>query len=1012
MQNIEDVLKTRIQNDDAHTFIVIVPTDAARLKRQRELIASHPNCAVVNLHVYDIENFVQRLYNRVRPSKQHISSGLQNLWLYEIANLDADRTDIDSYDAFRPNQSVLVPDSTLALIAETINNLRERGETVQNIAIDNPTQANLARIYSNYEAKLGNRWIDDKGKHLYLANNFKGDFVKNSFPHVDLIVVEGFTVLSKADIKILKHIAGIPEIEMWFRTDCLPENENLYKNITALVQEFDGANVYIDSAYERDHEQHLHFAKNLFRANAVSVQKDDLTDQIKVLKPSDRSEEVDQIASLIQKHVSDGDCKLSDICVAYYNLGQYQQRIAETFPAYGIPYSLSESIPLTKSEVVKEIFSRLTTNRIPIGGTYFSDVESAAHTRTFLPDEFQEYVHNLLSNGEVLQRILNPMLLRNQEIVEGEVNAYQQFKKIVKELCAISKSEGDRSDRLENYVKKLHYLAKHTHYQSTASTKEETVKIVTLGELRSLEFDTVFLGDFVDGGFPQTYRPDPLFPETPYRTEDEQLHDNRFLFYRVLKSYRKHLYLFVPKREGESELIPSIFLTQLETVAKIGTEEIENSTRKSVPGFLSAYGNYVWTAGTTSDTKFPTAIAEMRPVIEHVVSVEKSREETHEHLTYEGKLTGEDTLTSIYLSEPSQQQLENLRDKIYSVTDLETYAKCPFQYFVANVLGYKDKGDSEEDEPSSLEKGDLAHKILYAFYMERRRRDDLPIRQCDDDEFEEAKQQLNAVLESESEEKRHQRQEINQYNLFWKIEIEKLCTALYKWLEAEHTYDLHVMPRFFEVSIGPANQPGDSELSCSEPIPIGNVLMKGKIDRIDIGEGVFNIIDYKTGSSTIRIRDILEGRSLQLPIYLQIAKKLLDQKGMTGFEPASGLYHKIRLDGCTVELGIGAESFNDIAYRNFNGSKWGSVDSRNGQLLEDELFERRLDSVRGYVQQSVDNISNGIFPLITCVDSFIDSEDEGDTPITPKDITAPCNYCAYKRVCRVGAFAEAPQTDL
>ena len=1004
MQNVEDILKTRIQNDEARTFVVIVPTDAARLKRQRELILYHPNRTVSNLHVYTSEDFVQRLYNQVRPSRQDISSGLQNLWLNEIVNPDANNT--DSYYAFHPNQNIPVPDSTLSLIADTIDNLRERGESPQNIATDNPTETDLSDIYNRYEAKLGNRWVDEKGKHLYLANNFEDEFFKNAFPFVDLIIVEGFTVLSKADIKILKNITEIPEIEMWFRTDCYPENEHLYKNITDLVQEFEGVDVSIDSDYERDNNGHSYFAENLFKTNTDSDNKEDFTDQIKVLEPGDRSEEVEQIACLIQKHVSEGDCKLSDICVAYYNVGQYQQRIAEIFPAYGIPYSLSESIPLTKSEVVKEIFSQLSANRVSIGDTYFSDVKPASHTHPFHPEEFQEYVDDLLSNGEVLQHILNPMLSENREIVESEVNAFQQFKKIVKELCAVLKSEGNRSDRLDDYIKKLHYIAKHTHYQNRASLKSETVKIVTLGELRSLEFDTVFLGDFVEGGFPPTYRPDPLFPENPYRTEEEQLHDNRFLFYRVLKSFRERLYLLVPKREGESELIPSIFQTQLEAIVDIGTKDIANSSRRSVPGFLSAYGNHVWTTGSSTDTEFPSEISDMRPLIDHVVSVEKSREQTHDQRTYEGILSTEE------LTQNSQEDLAKLRNDVYSVTDLETYAKCPFQYFVNKVLVSKAKEEEVEDEPSSLERGDLAHKILCAFYRERRDRGDLTITQCSSDDFEEAKQQLDELLYAISEEKRKDRVDVNENNLFWKIEMEKLQTALHKWLEAERIYDLHVMPHFFEVSFGTTKQIGDPKLSRSEPINIDDVRLNGKIDRIDIGEGVFNIIDYKTGGLTIRIQDILEGRSLQLPIYLQIAEKLLGEHNeITSLKPAAGLYHKIRLDECKVELGMGAESFNDIAYRSFNGSKWGSFGSTNGQLLDDELFDRRLTRVSGYVQQYVESISNGIFPLITHVETFVDFEDEGETPITPKDITKPCNYCAYKRVCRVGAFVEASQSE-
>ena len=130
-----------------------------------------------------------------------------------------------------------------------------------------------------------------------------------------------------------------------------------------------------------------------------------------------------------------------------------------------------------------------------------------------------------------------------------------------------------------------------------------------------------------------------------------------------------------------------------------------------------------------------------------------------------------------------------------------------------------------------------------------------------------------------------------------------------------------------------------------------------------------------------------------------------------GLGAAAGLYHKIRLDQCTVELGIGMESQNGIAYENYNGTDWRSVSSRNGQLLDDEVFDARLARVSGYVQQYVDSISNGTFPLITRVETFVDSEEEGDTPITPSNKTAPCSYCSYKRVCRVGAISETSQSD-
>ena len=1010
MQAIENILKTRIQNDDTNTFVIIVPTDAARVKRQRELVGHHPNRAVANLRVYTLESFIERLYDQVRPSRQHISSGLQNLWLHEIANLQPDTADAYRYNTFRPSQNIPVPDSTLSVVVNTINHLTERGETADNIVADNPAKIDFVHIYENYEAKLADRWIDEQGKHLYLANNLNPEFMRNALRPANLVVVEGFTVLSKADIKILTGIAGLPNIKMWFRTDYVEGNEPLYKNTADLIRQFEAVGVDIDATYERKSDLHQHFAENLFRTDTEDVNLDHTADtavQIKVLKPANRSEEVEQIAHLIQKHTSEGDCKLSDICVAYYNIGQYQQRIAETFPTYGIPYSLVETVPLTKSEVVKAIFSRLSSRQTLLDDTYFSEVEPVSHTQLFHPDAFQRYIDDLLRKGGVLQRILNPMLRKNREVVGGEIEAYRQFKRIVKELCSVLKSDGVESCSVDDYIEKLHHIAKYTNYQNSPKTKGETVRIVQLSELRSLEFDIVFLGDFIESRFPENYRPDPLFPENPYRNEDEQLHDNRFMFYGVLKSFRERLYLLTPKREGEANLIPSPFLGQLKAIATVEEIEVPNPSQGSVPGFLSRYGDHVWTTPTLSTQEFPAEIAEMRPLINHVVKVEKSREKTHDHLAYEGILTAET------LSLPSQKRLENRRNQIYSVTELEAYAKCPFQYFVNTVLKFRIKEDETEDELSGLEKGSLLHDVLFEFYNSRRIQKRPPIGQCDEDTFKAAETHLNELLNRKATEQRNGRQEkpIDENNLFWRIDIEKLRVALRKWLEAERTYGLAVLPRYFEVSFGQERESTDPELGCTKAIHIGEVRMKGKIDRIDIGNGTFNIVDYKTGSSTVRMAEILSGRSLQLPIYLQTAKKLLEMDGGTGLAPAAGLYHKIRLDQCKVELGIGTESENGVAYSNYNGKDWKPVGSRSGQLLADETFEDRLARVSSYVQHYVDSISKGTFPLITRVETFVDSEEEGDTPITPKNKTEPCSFCHYKRVCRVGAISETPQSD-
>lgn len=1012
MQNIENTIQTRIQSNEAHTFVIVVPNEAARLIRQRKLVEYQDTNAVANLQIYDIENFIQRLYYKVSSPRQTISMGLQNLWLHEIANPENTSPDSSQYNTFRPVDDSNIPDSTLNLIANSINHLRDRGESVDTIISEQNIESDLINIYQEYEKKLNTTWIDDRGKHLYLAENFKRGYFKKAFPSTNLLIIEGFSILSKSDIEIFKKIAGNPDLEVWFRTDLVKDNKDLYSNIINLISNFNDEDIKIDPVFDRDMDDHRYIAENLFQTNSPLENKIDLSNKINVVEPTDRSEEVEQIAFLIRKHIDEDKYGFSDICVTFYNINQYRHRIAETFHAYGIPYSLSESIPLNKSGVIKEILSCLTPHKTPLVGIYIGDRSDTDFPHSLHPDEFIEYIDTFLKSVDVLNKIINPMIRVKREIVEGEINALHQFKRIVKEICEFYKTEEDKANPYNVYLSKLQHIARHTYFQKTATKYRESVRILPVSELRNLEYKLVLLGDFVDGSFPQNYSPDPLLPETPYHTREEQLYDNRFLFYRLLKSYRKRLYLLIPQRDQETELIPSLFLTQLEAIADIGKIEIQNPGDRSIYGFLSNYGKYMSNSESPEYRNFPNKLENLRPLIDHVVEVEKSREKTNQHLTYEGKLTEKDHLTNLTISDTSREKLRLFQGYTYSVSDLETYTNCPYQYFISKVLKYIPEVQEEVDELTALDKGSLIHNVVALFYTNRRKNGNPPISQCSDEEFSKAKNQIDEILDNLQSEVWNDKNESSpEKNLFWEIDIDKTKVALHKWLVAEREYDLPLLPSYFEVSIGKPFGRIDQTLKHSEPIPIGNVKMNGKIDRIDIGSNSFNIIDYKSGGIIPSMQNIHEGRALQVPIYLQLVKKILDEKEDGEFNPSVGLYHKIRLDACEVEPGIGKITDFGVTYQIYKNNKWYTSRGRSS-LLDDDEFESTLDRVTGYIQQYVQNISEGIFPIITRVDSYEDSLEDGDRPIKPKDPTKPCKNCNYQRICRVGAFPEKSDDEI
>jgi hypothetical protein len=208
---------------------------------------------------------------------------------------------------------------------------------------------------------------------------------------------------------------------------------------------------------------------------------------------------------------------------------------------------------------------------------------------------------------------------------------------------------------------------------------------------------------------------------------------------------------------------------------------------------------------------------------------------------------------------------------VYSVTQLETYLRCPFQYMVRYLLGIQPL-EEVEDELLSNEMGSLIHRILCEFGrnggFRQMRTDPDAARQI---LLKTAEYVFGLTAGS------------RQLTLFMRVQYERLVDGL-----DDDSHRRGLLRRFFDFEIArlsapePADyeheftfsiQPGDSPDQGSRQSDSsdggGSITIAGLIDRIDASEdgSICFITDYKTGRlpSLSRIR---RGLSLQLPIYL------------------------------------------------------------------------------------------------------------------------------------------------
>lgn len=205
-------------------------------------------------------------------------------------------------------------------------------------------------------------------------------------------------------------------------------------------------------------------------------------------------------------------------------------------------------------------------------------------------------------------------------------------------------------------------------------------------------------------------------------------------------------------------------------------------------------------------------------------------------------------------------------DSTLSPTALETYASCPYRYFLRHVLrvgAVTEPGTALVMSP--LDRGSMVHRILERWVQES----------LDDDrewaEFLQDNDRLEAIAEIEFD--RDHRGGLSGLPAAWSI------------VQAEIRADLRELVRIERQRAAQGYRPRAAELEIEDlPIRIGNgttLRFRGRIDRVDEGPDGLIAVDYKTGRAGREADEYRSGAALQLPVYLQgVAKHY-------GVEPAS-----------------------------------------------------------------------------------------------------------------------------
>ena len=409
-----------------------------------------------------------------------------------------------------------------------------------------------------------------------------------------------------------------------------------------------------------------------------------------------------------------------------------------------------------------------------------------------------------------------------------------------------------------------------------------------------MDFDAVWMVGMIEGAVPPAARRDPLLTEPDWLAAggpdrlQARMAEERYEFLAAMASaYRRTLSYPIAHAASQREAYPSRWLLEQAT-------QLEGAPVRS--GGLAGLSARDW---LTIDASAPQALAkadDMALADDHDYRLQRllewrgaQRDLPSHPFAQRGSLAGAVRLAYLRSARQLTEFDGNLSalavaDRFsigsdgspISPTALETWATCPYRYFLGHILRLRALETPEEIVTiSALDRGSMIHEILETFISERVATGSLPAAgQPWTSDDRERLMRIAAANFAAAE-----AQGLTGKRLLWDMVKAEIISDLETFLEADAqlrmtrgTTDVSVEARF---GFG-----GDSIEVIDQETGIS---FRGAIDRIDLsadGRTVL-VVDYKTGSATpfegLDDDPIDQGRHLQLGVYSLAAREMFPQ---------------------------------------------------------------------------------------------------------------------------------------